>query len=298
MAKEKISVIGAGTMGRGIAQVAAQAGYSVLIYDSVGGLAEKAIGQINRALDKLAEKGKIEKDDAREISARITAAANFDDLSDSYFVIEAIIEDSEEKKKLFEKLDTLCGETVVMASNTSSIPITDLASQTSHPENVIGMHFMNPVPVMPGVEIIRGLKTSDETYRKTIRLAEDFLKTPVRSADRAGFVINRIVMPMINEAIAVVEEGTSTIDDVDKGAVHCLNHPLGPLALSDLIGNDTTHHILSVLEQELGEKFKPAPLLTRMVEAGLYGNKSGAGFYIWKDNKPLEANGEILNYLK
>ncbi len=298
MLKEKISIIGAGTMGHGIAQVAAQAGYQVLLYDIERERAEKGLRAIKINLDKLVHKGKLEKDTAEKISERILIATELDEVVDSYFLIEAVREDREEKIKIFKECDALCGEHAVMASNTSSIPITDIASGTNHPENVIGMHFMNPVPLMPGVEIIRGLKTSDETYSKTLKLAEDLSKKPVHSSDKAGFVINRIMMPLINEAIAVVEEGTSTIEDVDNGAIYCLNHSLGPLTLSDLIGNDTTHHILSVLHGELGERFKPAPLLTRMVEAGLLGNKTGSGFYIWQDNKPKEVNKVLLRYLK
>lgn len=290
MPEQKISVIGSGAMGRGIAQVALQAGYTVLLYDSVPEAAANALKIINKKIGKMAEKGELDSEAAAEMSRKLVAAQELEEVAGSDFVLEAIIEDRAEKKELFQKLDALVNDQAVMASNTSSIPITDLASVTRRPENVIGMHFMNPVPLMTGVEIIRGLKTSDATYRKTVLLAESLSKEPIYSSDQAGFVINRILMPLINEAITVVDQGTSTIEDVDKGAVHCLNHPLGPLALSDLIGNDTTLHILSVLHQELGERFRPAPLLTRMVEAGLFGNKTGAGFYIWENNKPVKVN--------
>ncbi len=292
------SVIGAGTMGLGIAQVAAQAGFQVVLYDSVEGAAEKGLEIINKRLQKLVEKGELEKSLAKSAGEKISVTHDLEGVAGSFFVIEAITEEREPKKALFQKLDRLCGASTILASNTSSIPITELASATRHPEKVIGMHFMNPVPLMAGVEIIKSLKTSEETYRKTQQLAEKFSKQPVYSSDKAGFVVNRILMPLINEAIRVVEEETSTVEDVDNGAKYCLNHPLGPLALSDLIGNDTTHHILSVIEDELGERFKPASLLTRMVEAGLLGNKTGAGFYLWVDNKPQEVNGQLLNYLK
>lgn len=297
MTDQKISIIGAGTMGRGIAQVAAQAGFRVVLFDSEKGAAEKGVEIIKGRLQKLVDKGELEKDFAESASGKISVANDLEQVADSFFIVEAIVEDIGEKRKLFKKLDLLADPSTVLASNTSSIPITDLASATRHPENVVGMHFMNPVPLMPGVEIIRGLKTSEETYRKTVQLVEKFSKQPVYSSDKAGFVINRIVMPLINEAIKVVEEGTSTVEDVDNGAKYCLNHPLGPLALSDMIGNDTTHHILSVLAAELGERFKPASLLTRMVEAGFLGNKCGSGFYLWKDNQPQAVNGELLNYL-
>lgn len=298
MTNLKISVIGVGAMGRGIAQIAAQAGFQTLLFDSREGAAEKGLSLIKGQFEKLVEKGELEKDRAKQFTGNITVAGELEQAADSFFIIEAITEDREQKKELFKQLDRLCDASTVLASNTSSIPITDLASVTRRPENVIGMHFMNPVPLLPGVEIIRGLKTSEETYRKTRQLAAKLSKQPVYSSDKAGFVINRIAMPLINEAILVVEEGTSTVEDVDNGAKYCLNHPLGPLALSDLIGNDTTHHILSVLERELGERFKPASLLTRMVEAGLLGNKTGAGFYLWEDNRPQKVNGVVLNYFK
>jgi 3-hydroxybutyryl-CoA dehydrogenase len=298
MDDQTIAVIGAGTMGRGIAQVAAQAGFQVVLYDSVPGAAENGLEIIKRSLQKLVEKRELEKGLAESAGKKISAANDLDGVADSFFIVEAITEEREAKKALFQKLDQLCDASAVLASNTSSIPITELASVTHHPENVIGMHFMNPVPLMPGVEIIKGLKTSEKTYQKTRQLAEQFSKQPVYSSDKAGFVINRILMPLINEAIHVVEEGTSTVEDVDNGAKYCLNHPLGPLALSDVIGNDTTHHILSVIEGELGERFKPASLLTWMVDAGLLGNKTGAGFYLWVDNKPQEVNKQLLKYLK
>ncbi len=298
MTERKIAVVGAGTMGRGIAQVAAQAGFQVVLYDSVPGAAAKGLEIIQKSLQKLVDKGELEKGPAQSAGENISVINDLEAAADSFFVVEAITEQREEKKTLFQKLGELCGSSTVLASNTSSIPITELASVTRHPENVIGMHFMNPVPLMPGVEIIKGLKTSEETYRKTVKLAKQFSKQPVYSSDKAGFVINRILMPLINEAIHVVEEGTSTVEDVDNGAKYCLNHPLGPLALSDVIGNDTTHHILSVIEGELGERFKPASLLTWMVGAGLLGNKTGAGFYLWADNKPQQVNGQLLKYLK
>ncbi len=297
MDDQKIAVVGAGTMGRGIAQVAAQAGFQVVLYDSVEGAAAKGLEVIQKSFQKLVDKGELEKELAQSASGKISAANDLDKVADSFFIVEAITEEREAKKALFQKLGQLCGSSAVLASNTSSIPITELASVTRHPENVVGMHFMNPVPLMPGVEIIKGLRTSEKTYQKTRQLAEQLSKRPVYSSDKAGFVINRILMPLINEAIHVVEEGTSTVEDVDNGAKYCLNHPLGPLALSDMIGNDTTHHILSVLEDGLGERFKPASLLTRMVEAGFLGNKCGSGFYLWKDNQPQAVNGELLNYL-
>ena len=298
MAISGISVIGAGAMGRGIAQVAAQAGLPVKLFDSQEGAAKKSLSFIASQFEKLMQKGELEKNQPKQFARNISAVGELAQAADSSFIIEAITEDRKQKKELFKELDRLSSASAILASNTSSIPITELASATRRPENVIGMHFMNPVPLLPGVEIIRGLKTSDETFRKTKQLAAKLSKQPVYSSDKAGFVVNRVAMPLINEAIRVVEEGTATVEDVDNGAKLCLGHPLGPLALSDLIGNDTVHHILSVLEAELGERFKPAPLLTRIVEAGLLGNKTGSGFYLWEDNRPQQVNEIMLNYFK
>ncbi len=297
MGKQTISVIGAGTMGRGIAQVVAQAGYPVLLYDSEKGMAAASVLKIRHAIQKLLEKGELDEKKALAICENIAFADRLEAVAESAFIIEAIIEDRNEKRKLFKNLNDLCSRETIFASNTSSIPITDLASCTHHPETCIGMHFMNPVPLIPGVEIIRGAKTSNDTFEKTLRFAEQLAKKPVYSSDKAGFVINRILMPMINEAIKVVEEGTSTIEDVDNGAKFCLNHPIGPLALTDLIGLDTTHFILTVLEQEFGERLKPASLLIRLIDGGFYGNKNGAGFYRWEANKPQGVNPAVARFL-
>lgn len=294
----KIAVVGMGIMGCGIAQIAAQNGFQVILYDSDPEKIQVGLAIIKKNLERLASKGDLTQESAQASISRISNIESLEELQDSFLIIEAIIEDRDEKNKLFKQLSAHCNEEAILASNTSSIPITEIASNTSRPENVIGLHFMNPVPLISGVEIIRGLKTSEDTYYKTQNFARNLLKEPIYSSDRAGFVINRILMPFINEAIMIVGEGTSTIEDVDKGAVHCLNHSMGPLILSDLIGNDTTHHILSVLEKELGERFKPAPLLDRLVEAGFYGNKCGAGFYLWKQNKPQKVNDDLKRYLK
>ncbi|GJL77841.1 MAG: 3-hydroxybutyryl-CoA dehydrogenase [Nitrospinaceae bacterium] len=298
LGENKISVIGAGTMGCGIAQTAAQNGFQVVLYDSDPEKKQAGLVTIKKNLERLASKGELSQESAQASIARVSIIETLEGLQDSFLIIEAIIEDREEKNKLFKQLSAHCDGQTILASNTSSIPITEIASNTSHPENVIGLHFMNPVPLMHGVEIIRGLKTSEDACHKTQKFVRNLLKEPIYSSDRAGFVINRMLMPFINEAITVVGEGTSTIEDVDNGAIHCLNHSMGPLVLSDLIGNDTTHHILSVLEDELGERFKPAPLLTRLVEAGLYGNKCGTGFYLWKQNKPQKVNHDLERYLK
>lgn len=297
MKSQIIGVVGAGQMGSGIAQVAAQGGHRVLLSDSNPRQIQKGLDGIRSRLEKRAARGELGNEQVEEIAGRVVAAKNLSELSGAAFIIEAIVEDREEKRRLFSRLADIAEASTILASNTSSIPITDLAACTRFPENVIGLHFMNPPFLMPGVEIVRALQTSDATYAAVRQFAEQLGKQVVVSKDRAGFVINRILMPMINEAATLAGEGTASIEDVDRGGVACLNHPMGPLALSDTIGNDTTHHILSVMERELGERFRPAPLLTRLVEAGLHGRKSGAGFYEWRDNKIQRVNPRVLEFL-
>jgi 3-hydroxybutyryl-CoA dehydrogenase len=277
---ERVGVVGAGQMGRGIAQVAAAAGLQVVLVDAEAALAEKGRATIAGQLDKLVEKGKLTAAERDAQIGRISAGDGIAALGAADFVIEAASEALEVKKKLFAALDAACRPGVILASNTSSIGITGLAAGTGRPERVIGMHFMNPVPVMKLCELIRGLATSEETFATTRALAERFGKETVVSRDVPGFIVNRVLMPLINEAIFALSEGLASAEDIDKAVRLGLNHPQGPLALADLIGLDTTLAILEVLHKELGDpKYRPCPLLRQYVAARWLGRKTGRGFY-------------------
>jgi 3-hydroxybutyryl-CoA dehydrogenase len=280
MVIERLGIVGAGQMGRGIAQVAAAAGLEVTMVDASSGLADKGRATIAGQLDKLVEKGKMPGAERDALVSRIRAGRGIGDLGDVDFVVEAAAESAAVKQQIFTDLDHACRPGVILSTNTSSISITALSARTRRPDRLIGMHFMNPVPLMRLVEIIRGLATSDETYEITRGLAERFGKTTVVSRDIPGFIVNRVLMPMVNEACFALYEGIASVEDIDK-AVHLgLNHPLGPLALIDLIGLDTTLAILEVMHRELGEsKYRPCPLLRQYVAAGWLGRKAGRGFY-------------------
>ena len=280
MAIKKIGIVGAGTMGHGIALVAAKAGFEVILRDIKEEYVNKGLSKIQRFLDKSVEKGKLSAEEKKKILAHISGTTKLEDLKDMDLIVEAIFENIQVKKELFKDLDALCKKTTILASNTSTIPITDLASATTRPEQFIGMHFMNPVPLMKLVEIIRGLRTSDETTNIIKKLAETMGKVPIEVNDGPGFVSNRVLFAMINEAIFCVQDGTGTVESIDSVMKLGMNHPMGPLELADLIGLDVSLNILNVLYEGFNDsKYRPCPLLKKMVQAGYLGRKSGKGFY-------------------
>ena len=278
---QTVAVIGAGQMGAGIAQVAAASGLTTLLYDAFPGAVEKALKDIGRRLERAIEKGAITAELSAETLSRIRAAKALGDLAQCDVVIEAIVENTEVKIDLYRQLDALLKPAAILASNTSSISITKLAAATKRPEQVIGMHFMNPVPVMKLVEIIRGIQTSDETYQKVHALAVALGKTPVTARhDYPGFIVNRILIPMLNEAAYVLMEGIATPEEIDTAMKLGTNQPMGPLELADFVGLDTCLAICRIFHSEFGDdKYRPCPLLVKHVEAGWLGKKSGRGFY-------------------
>jgi 3-hydroxybutyryl-CoA dehydrogenase len=275
----KMAVIGAGQMGAGIAQVIAASGFSTQLYDSNPAALTKGLEGIKARLNQGVQKGKISVEVADRAIKRLQASQSLSELADSDLVIEAVIENFDIKAKLFRELDSVIKPGSILASNTSSISITRLAAVTTRPERVIGVHFMNPVPVMKLVELIRGLQTSDETYAQIVDFCSRIDKTAVLAIDTPGFIVNRILCPMINEAIFLVQEGVKP-EDIDNAMKLGTNQPMGPLTLADFVGLDTLLYILQLLHRELGEdKYRPCPLLVKYVEAGWYGKKTGRGFY-------------------
>ncbi|MFC4486960.1 3-hydroxybutyryl-CoA dehydrogenase [Tepidiphilus baoligensis] len=277
---QTIFIVGAGTMGSGIAQVAAQSGFSVQLFDIAAQQLERARATISGNLDRLVKKEKLTAADRDAALARIETVTQLDGVAAADLVIEAASENEALKLELFAKLDALAKPEAILASNTSSISITKIAAATKHPSRVIGMHFFNPVPVMALIELIRGLQTSDETYQKAEAIAKALGKTPVAVKNSPGFVVNRLLCPMINEAIFALQEGLASAEGIDEAMKLGCNHPIGPLALADLIGLDVELAVMQVLYEGFKDpKFRPAPLLVEMVEAGKLGRKTGEGFY-------------------
>jgi 3-hydroxybutyryl-CoA dehydrogenase len=283
MEVKKFMVIGAGQMGSGIAQVAAQAGLEVVLHDVKDEFVNRGLDVITKNLARDVEKGRKTEQEKQDILDRITPSTDLTNAKDVDFVVEAIVENMDVKTGVFKQLDEIAPAHAILASNTSSLPITEIAAVTNRPEKVIGMHFMNPVPVMKLIEVIRGLATSDETYRVVAELSEKMGKVAVEVNDFPGFVSNRVLMPMINEAIYCVYEGVATPEAIDEVMKLGMNHPMGPLTLADFIGLDTCLYIMEVLHEGFGDsKYRPCPLLRKYVKAGWLGRKSGRGFYTYQ----------------
>ena len=280
MTMKTIGVIGAGTMGAGIVQVCAQVGFKVVMRDIAEKFVNNGLNIINKNLDREVKKNRLSQEDANAITGRIQGTVNLNDLAECDFIIEAVIEQMSLKKELYQELDKICPASTIFATNTSGLSITEMASYTSRANKFVGMHFFNPAPVMKLVEVVKGAMTDEETYQVTIELAKQLGKDPITVNEAPLFVVNRILVPMINEAIYTLMEGVASAEDIDKGMRLGANHPIGPLALADLIGLDVTLLVQETLYQETGDsKYRPCPLLRKMVRAGLLGRKTGRGFF-------------------
>ena len=288
MSLQQIGVIGAGQMGAGIAQVAAQAEIAVVMHDISPEMCKRGVDSIARNFDRMIERGRFKPEERDRVMRRVETTTNLEDLAKVGFVIEAVVENEDAKIALLQKLDKVCPEETIFASNTSSISITRMGARTSRADRVIGMHFMNPVPAMKLVEIIRGLATSEATFQQTRALAEQLGKTTMTAQDFPGFIVNRVLLPMINEAIYTMYEGVGGVTDIDTAMKLGTNQPMGPLELADLIGLDTCLAIMEVMHRVLGDdKYRPCPLLKKYVDAGYLGRKSGRGFYVYDEKGTL-----------
>lgn len=280
MTVKKLYVVGSGAMGSGIAQTAASHGIEVIMNDIKQEFVDKGYAKIKKSLEKAVTKGRMTEEEKDAALANLSTSISYEDAKDADMVIEAATENKEIKLGIFKQLDEICKPEAILASNTSSLPITEIAAATKRPAQVIGTHFFNPVPAMKLLEIVMGLETSDETYNTAIALGEQLEKVMVKTIDKGGFIVNRLVDPFINEAVFMLEEGVGTAEDIDNGCKFGLNHPMGPLALGDMIGWDVMLAVMEVLYYEYGDtKYRPAPLMRRMVRAGHLGVKTGKGIY-------------------
>ena len=280
MTVKKLYVVGSGAMGSGIAQTAATHGIQVIMNDINEDFVAKGYNKIKKSLEKAVTKGRMTEEAKEEALANLTTTVSLEDAKDADFVIEAASENKEIKLGIFKQLDKICKPEAILASNTSSLPITEIAAATGRPDQVIGTHFFNPVPAMKLLEIVMGLQTSETTYQSALALGEQLEKVPVKAIDKGGFIVNRLIDPFINEAVFMLEEGVGTAEDIDNGCKFGLNHPMGPLALGDMIGWDVMLAVMDVLYYEYGDpKYRPAPLMRRMVRAGHLGVKTGKGVY-------------------
>lgn len=280
MTVKKLYVVGSGAMGSGIAQTAASHGIEVIMNDIKQEFVDKGYAKIKKSLEKAVTKGRMTEEEKDAALANLSTSISYEDAKDADMVIEAATENKEIKLGIFKQLDEICKPEAILASNTSSLPITEIAAATKRPAQVIGTHFFNPVPAMKLLEIVMGLETSDETYNTAIALGEQLEKVTVKTIDKGGFIVNRLVDPFINEAVFMLEEGVGTAEDIDNGCKFGLNHPMGPLALGDMIGWDVMLAVMEVLYYEYGDtKYRPAPLMRRMVRAGHLGVKTGKGIY-------------------
>jgi 3-hydroxybutyryl-CoA dehydrogenase len=291
---ERVGVVGCGLMGSGIAQVAAQAGFPVTVREVSAQLVDKGLQSIEKNLGRLVEKGTISSGDRDQVRGRLRGTTNLDDLKDCGFIIEAIIEQLPAKREVWSSLDKLCPKGTIFASNTSSLSITEMATFTQRPDRFLGLHFFNPVPVMKLVEVIRTIATDPKVFDEVLAFAAKLGKTPVRTTDRTGFIVNRLLVPYILDAVRALEEGVASIEDIDNSMRLGCGHPMGPLTLLDFVGLDTTYYIANIMFDEFKEKrFAPPPLLKRMVLAGWHGRKTGRGFYDYADPakpKPMQLN--------
>lgn len=291
----KIFVVGSGLMGSGIAQTAIQCGYEVILNDQSKAALERGVAGITKRLERLVEKGKMTAEEKDDCLSRLTTSVSVHVASNVDLVIEAIYENLDAKRAIFQQLDKICDSRTIFASNTSSISMTSLAAATSRPEKVVGLHFFSPVPVMSLVEIVYGLRTSQETIEIVTEVGKHMGKHPILAKDKPGFIVNRMLLPMLNEAVQVLDEDIGSVEDVDEGMMRGCNHPMGPLALADMIGLDILLEVMETFYLDLGDtKYRPAHLLRKMVAAGYLGRKSGAGFYIYEEGKKVGVNPVLV----